>query len=117
MTSDRLPIALRAYAERTDVPHRGGSPLARKSWPQQILVFDTETTVDALQRLTFGSYRHLERSSDGKSTLLEEGLFYEDALPQSDPTGFATLCEYIKHHSELKLFSKSEFVGEVFYRV
>ncbi|MFL5481258.1 MAG: hypothetical protein ACJ8AK_03645 [Gemmatimonadaceae bacterium] len=117
MTADRLPIALRAYAERTDVPHRGGSPLARKVWPQQILVFDTETTVDALQRLTFGSYRHLERGADGKATLLEEGLFYEDALPRSDPNGFAALRAYVKQHSELKLFSKSEFLGEVFYRV
>src|SRR6266446_4425188 len=117
MTSDRLPIALRAYAERTDVPHRGGSPLARKGWPQQILVFDTETTVDALQRLTFGSYRHLERGADGKVTLLEEGLFFEDALSQSDPTGFATLAAYVKQRPELKLFSRSEFLDEVFYRV
>lgn len=117
MTADRLPIALRAYAERTDVPHRAGSPVARKGWPQQILVFDTETTVDALQRLMFGSYRHLERGEDLKATLLEEGLFYEDSLPQSDPSGFAALRAYIKKHPELKLFSRSEFLGEVFYRV
>src|SRR2546423_7623356 len=106
MTADRLSIALRAYAERTDVPHRGGSPFTWKGWPKHILVFDTETTIDALQRLTFGSYRILERGSDGKTTLLEEGLFHEDALPKSDPTGFATLRSYVKDHSDLKLFSR-----------
>src|SRR2546423_14488588 len=112
MTADRLSIALRAYAERTDVPHRGGSPFTWKGWPEQILVFDTETTVDALQRLTFGSYRHLERGADGKAPLLEEGLFYEDDLPQSDPSGFATLRAYVRQRPELKLFSRSEFLDE-----
>jgi len=117
MSMNRLPIALRAYTERTDRPHRAGSPFPWRGWPKQILVFDTETTVDGLQRLTFGSYRYLEVGSDGKPALVEEGLFHDDDLAHSDPEGFRVLTAYVKRHKELKLFSRSGFLDEVFYRV
>lgn len=117
MSIDRLPIALRAYAERTDQPHRTGSPFPWRGWPKQILVFDTETMTDDLQRLTFGSYRCFEVGEDGRPALLEEGLFHDDDLARSDAAGFRVLTAYVKRHRELKLFSKSQFLSEVFYRV
>src|SRR5262249_29193003 len=52
-----------------------------KYWrpPRAKLVFDTETTTDATQRLTFGSYRFFIDDE-----LREEGLFYAEDLPLRD---------------------------------
>ena len=44
-----------------------------------MLVFDTETTTDESQRLTFGSYRFFVENE-----LREEGLFYADNFPSKD---------------------------------
>src|SRR5260370_29115530 len=53
---DLLPISVRVYPEPTETDE---NPRSRKSWtlPNAMLVFDTETRIDATQRLTFGSYR------------------------------------------------------------
>jgi hypothetical protein len=69
-----VPIAVRVYpCSRKDTQN---TRLERK-WrrPESVLVFDTETTTDATQRLTFGSYRYFEGDQ-----CLEEGLFYGDDL-------------------------------------
>src|SRR4051794_31028105 len=56
---DPIPIAVRVY------PNPTGSERARskraKRWrrPNAMLVFDTETTTDATQRLLFGCYRFM----------------------------------------------------------
>ena len=52
-----------------------------------MLVFDTETRIDASQRLTFGSYRFFVGND-----LREEGLFYSDDLPVKDRS---TLERYV----------------------
>jgi hypothetical protein len=73
-----------------------------------MLVFDTETTTDATQRLLFGSYRFIDRAN-----CLEEGLFYpEDLRPQE----LALLSEYVERHwadtvkkTSLKLLTLREF--------
>jgi hypothetical protein len=41
-----------------------------------VLVLDTETTIDALQRLNFGVYQFCELGSDGTYRPLEEGIFH-----------------------------------------
>jgi hypothetical protein len=73
-----LPIAVRVYPQPENV-----EPVlrSRKPWsvPEAMLVFDTETRVDATQRLTFGSYRFIVAGQ-----CLEEGLFYGDDLPEKD---------------------------------
>ena len=53
-----LPIAVRVFPDRSDVERDIRS---EKSWrlPEGMLVFDTETRVDATQKLTFGSYRFI----------------------------------------------------------
>lgn len=48
-------------------------------WPVRIVIFDTETTIDTQQKLTFGVYRLCELV-DGKYQCSEEGLFYDDNL-------------------------------------
>ena len=73
-----LPIAVRVFPYRHDAEAdiRSG-----KTWrlPEGMLVFDTETRVDATQKLTFGSYRFIVAGQ-----CLEEGVFYGDDLPKAD---------------------------------
>ena len=73
---DRLPIAIRAFASPAE--QAGDKKTAHKPWAKPAspsewtLVFDTETTVDAAQRLRIGAYQF--RKGD---ELEEEGLFYD----------------------------------------
>src|SRR5580693_3181598 len=73
-----LPIAVRAYP---NPPETARSARQQKSWrrPDAMLVFDTETRIDATQRLTFGSYRFIVAGR-----CLEEALFHGDDLPIND---------------------------------
>jgi hypothetical protein len=109
-----LPIAVRVFpvalnAEAIDLSHKSWR------WPEAMLVFDTESTVDASQRLTFGSYRFIVGTQ-----CLEEGLFYADDLLRGDRH---VLEEYVATHRadthktgvrQLKLLTQSEFL-KLFY--
>jgi hypothetical protein len=110
---DLLPIALRVYPEGEDFERKDRS---RKSPPPRsdaMLVFDTETRVDAAQRLTFGSYRFIVAGM-----CLEEGLFYGDDLPEKDRK---VLEAYISTHKAntvdglmLRLLTRSDFVDRLY---
>jgi DNA polymerase III epsilon subunit-like protein len=98
-----LAIAVRVYPEGAD---RDSRPL--KSWrrPGAMLVFDTETRVDAAQRLTFGSFRFIDADE-----CLIESLFYANDLPKKD---LRTLERYVAHYREsaqrLRLLTLREFL-------
>jgi hypothetical protein len=98
-----LAIAVRVYPEGAD---RDPRPL--KSWrrPGAMLIFDTETRVDATQRLTFGSFRFI----DGDECL-RESLFYGSDLPKKD---HKTLQHYVVKRQEssqrLRLLTLREFL-------
>lgn len=109
-----LPIAVRIYPDSGTKQHESRS---RKRWrvPDAMFVFDTETRVDASQRLTFGSYRFVVRGR-----CLEEGLFYADDLPAEDIAILRnhvhanqpdTVDEGVKH---IRLLSRSEFVDRLY---
>lgn len=117
MTPDPLKLALRVYPEpRSEATRRKRRRLAHWRRPRWMLVFDTETRIDAAQALTFGSYRFFE---DG--VCLEEGLFHADDLPNADR---AVLQAYVKAHlaatdrrvgvPELRLLSKTEFLAKLY---
>jgi hypothetical protein len=76
--TDRLPIALRAYVPPTPAKSSAQPRETRSHKPTQpsewTLVFDTETTVDAAQRLRVGAYQF--RKAD---ELDEAGFFYDPA--------------------------------------
>jgi hypothetical protein len=108
-----LPIAIRVYPE----PHAEKARSKRrglKHWrrPRSMLVFDTETRIDAAQALTFGSYRFFQ-----DKVCVEEGLFFADDLPVTDR---AVLEAYVKTHPadtdrrqgvpELQLLSRDSFL-------
>src|SRR4051794_38268799 len=68
---DRLPIYLRGYAEispRRQRPEKQDD-LGPGGW---VLIFDTETTTDAAQRLRIGAYQLLRRGQ-----LKDQGLFFD----------------------------------------
>jgi hypothetical protein len=106
-----LPIAIRVYPES---PAR--DPRSLKSWrrPDAMFVFDTETRVDAPQRLMFGSYRFIKAGQ-----CLEEALFYGTDLPKKDRT---FLERYVARQNvktnrialQLKLLTLRQFLGRLF---
>jgi hypothetical protein len=109
-----LPIAVRVFPDRRDAE---GDIRSGKTWrlPEGMLVLDTETRVDATQKLTFGSYRFMIAGQ-----CLEEGLFYGDDLPKAD---LRVLEEYAAHHpaetvpggvKQLRLLTRREFL-KLFY--
>ena len=80
-----------------------------------MVVFDTESRVDATQRLTFGSYRFIR---DGRCQ--EEGLFFADDLPEAD---LAVLRKYVETHEadvpegsrHLHLLTLDEFLDKLYF--
>jgi hypothetical protein len=111
---DLLPIAVRVYPEGKDFEQNERSRKPPPRRPDAMLVFDTETRVDAAQRLTFGSYRFIV-----SGRCLEEGLFYGNDLPGKD---LRVLEAYVRTHksdtvdgaSSLRLLTRSEFVERLF---
>jgi hypothetical protein len=110
-------IAVRPYTVRIDDEHKQRHKARHRKkppkWPDHVLVFDTETTIDAAQALLFGSYQ-LRQWRDGPFICLEEGLFYADELPDEDPDAFSRLGQYARVHS-MRLRSRDDFVRNVFY--
>jgi hypothetical protein len=105
----RSSIAIRAYSERPDHKPLGSRPpsaeLEASEWT---LIFDSETTVDAAQRLRFGFFqiRHHER-------LEREGVFYDKrtltVLQEEMLRTFAA-------NNRLELLSVAEFNSGVFLK-
>lgn len=113
--SDRLPLALRAFAApqfselkepQTSAPKRKRSKASASPWT---LVFDTETTTDPGQALRFGTYQ-VRHSGE----LIESGIFYDAATIA--PADVETLRSYA-HAAELMLLTRDEFAERVFYGI
>lgn len=108
----------------TEIPECGPErrPLVPIERPRFALVLDTETTIDAAQRLTFGSYRYLRigwNEDVPEFVCAEEGLFYADDLAERDPAGMAALTAYAvsaaaevdpSFRCELRLRTASDFL-------
>jgi hypothetical protein len=108
---EQLDVAVRAWAIRDqpddeEAPRRRGG--SRSRVPESFLVFDTETTVDAAQRLLFGCWRYYRtrHSDDGGIELawMAEGLFHPDDLATRDPEGFEVLRSF--EHQRLNIDSR-----------
>lgn len=114
VSPDCVPMAVRAYT----LPQKARSTAKIRSWklPSLVLVFDTETTIDATQRLFFGSWCVYQ-----DRVLIDEGLFYGDDLGVEERLILQT---YAKHHiiatsppEPLRLISRREFLSKVFWPV
>ena len=106
LVSDAVDAAVRALA----IPNRPKSSKARgrrrtqktpasERFPRYALLFDTETTTDALQQLNFGVWRYCRVNVIEGEVLLDcvaEGIFYADDLFDRDPDGHAVLAAYAR---------------------
>lgn len=135
-----LPHAIRAWTAPS-LPKRNTRAKVRPSvptaLPRHALVIDTETTVDATQRLLFGAYRYLTRRDatplrKGGWDCVAEGLIYADDLPSRDPEAFALLENYARTRRadiafdaglthepdwQLGLVSRTEFAEDWWHRL
>jgi hypothetical protein len=119
--------------ERHDVFVRAHTPARNKKgrrrrwsakWPRYCLIVDTETTVDATQRLNFGCYRRC-KLENGKYLCIEEGLFYADDLPPADVKTLesyrddrktVSTIEWFPAKTTLGLMTRSSFISRVFWK-
>jgi hypothetical protein len=119
-------LHMRAHVVVPDSTSDDKKPLPKgrrtpKLWPEYALVWDTETTVDLEQKLTFGVWRFCQLE-DGEYTAIKEGIFYRDDLTTKDVKAIRT---YSKRHpadrlahgadTELAVMSRAEFVEKVFW--
>ncbi len=118
-------IYLRAHTVASKHKRKvSGSTDSTPIWPSRILIFDTETTIDARQDLTFGAYRLCELKS-GEYICSEEGLFHRDDLDQRQ---LKVLRRYVEtRHAQievksfpprlnLKLYPRWEFLEKIFWK-
>jgi len=73
--------------------------------PDDFLVFDTETRVDAAQRLTFGSFRFIHARD-----CIDQGLFLRHRLTQEGHCNAQTLRPKHTVPEPLRLLTLREFV-------
>jgi len=138
-THDALTVASRAWmvphdAREKTSTHRG-NPSARQGstrsgdrashWRRSVLIFDTETTIDTTQQLTFGCYRFGEWTRGGSLAIREEGFFHADNLDATDPDGYSTLKAFVDSHGtdatgntrnpDLILRTQQDFLDDVLW--
>ncbi len=118
METNLVTEAIRGYCEETK-PRVTTRQRKKTPLPAVALVFDTETTIDAAQRLTFGGYALYER--DGKNEWYrdepaERGLFFADGpdVPSNIATRVRLLANAIDQR--LVVHSHTDFL-ELFYEL
>lgn len=117
-------IFVRAH---TVVPEKGRPDRpSPKKWPDEVLIFDTETTIDTAQKLNVGVYRRCKLGTGGYQCV-EEGLFYADDLDTAqrevlqrfvgDPMNLPQLdVPMFPPPMRLNLYTRSVFVERVFWK-
>ena len=135
MITQSLPVSIRAYAVPTGQRKRRSKKKATRPsttmqnqdgrWADSVLVFDTETTTDEVQRLLFGSYRYCRWDEAHRLVCVEQGIFYADDLPEIDPAAFKVLKGYVDNHKAdvapgrpraIKFVSRRKFVNDRLWR-
>ena len=76
---------------------RGPKRAEKLPEPTTVLFFDTETTTDRRQSLTFGSWRYCRIDGEGLHCI-DEGIFHADDLEYCDPKGLEILKHYVNAH-------------------
>jgi hypothetical protein len=119
--AEQLPLFLRVHTRlKNAAPRSARNP--RHQWARYALIIDAETSINTQQSLTFGFYRFCDLPSDGRFICLEEGIFYTEDL---DRRSVGLIRKYVQAKRaettadcpvDLQLYSRSEFVKEVFLR-
>jgi hypothetical protein len=105
---DVYETAIRAWV---DVPRRRKRRIKRVAWRNspfgnRVLLFDTETTTDHLQRLLFGVFRLYE-----SGRLIQEALFTGNSVTEKQ---LALIQEY-GSREDLQVLTRMAFCKEIFY--
>lgn len=128
-TPDPVLAGLRAYMGPVTSPSRRSKQAGPRAtgWPRLVLLLDTETSIDAFQRLRLGTYRLCQwmDGEDGVANLecVEEGVFHGDDLPARDLTILRAYAKQAVADTvsveavELKCYSRRDFVERVLWRV
>jgi hypothetical protein len=112
-------IFFRAHTVTPEKNRKNG--VQPSKWSEYTLIFDTETTTDTSQSLTFGAYRFCRGNSNSAYTCLEEGLFHADDI---NSRSLKIMQEYVRNNApdtpkdgpdKLSLYSRSEFVEKVLW--
>lgn len=125
-----LDIAIRAFGTRPlDKKGRLRSGRhAKRAYPFEALIIDTETATGPAQRLQIGVWRLYSDRADAEPgvTCVEEGIFHADDLSTIDPGAFARLRSYVASRADadvaagfptrLLLMSASEWLQKRLYR-
>ena len=102
---DEMPVSVRAYVHaRQEKQVREVSEPAPPS--EYILVFDTETTADAVHALRVGVYNWFKGDE-----LLESGMFFAPDMPACDKI----VLERGAAAHGCRLMPKAQFIDEIFY--
>lgn len=118
-------IFVRAHTVVPGKPTRDRASPAK--WPDEVLIFDTETTIDTAQKLNFGFFRRCKLGRTGYQCV-EEGLFYADDIDAAqqevlkcfvaDPLNLPQLdIKKFPPPMRLNLYNRSAFVERVFWKV
>lgn len=111
--TDHLPISLRAYvppiAAVKDVRRSGKTTKPPQGSSEWTLIFDCETTIDASQKLRFGTYQ-VRREGQ----LWQAGIFYDPA--NVSPHELALLERFVASEG-LELLTRDEFVDQIFFGI
>jgi hypothetical protein len=104
----KVPIAVRAYSERSDRDPLGSRPPVDVESSVWTLVFDTETSIDAAQQLRFGFFQ-VRRYQE----LQREGIFFDTkSLTRKEAL---RLRRYAQRHG-LELLTVAQFRKNIFMR-
>jgi hypothetical protein len=90
-----------------------------RKWPDQALVFDTETRITPDQSLTFGVYRLCDLVGN-EYNVTQEGIFFADDLPAKDLKVLekyrqTAISDVPSFPPEFPLYDRSEFVRRIFW--
>jgi len=119
--TEQLPLFLRVHTRGEDEAVKGGNK-PRHKWARFALAADVETTLCTKQSLNFGFYRFCELQPDDRYACQEEGIVYADDL---DRHSVDLIRQYVRTKraetavncpAQIRLYSRSEFVEEVFLR-
>jgi hypothetical protein len=112
MTERWQAAKLNAWAEPAAGFKAANPPARRRQHPVHLLALDTETTTDVYQNLTFGTFVLGSIDPGFGLHVWQEGIFYHDHLPRTDPDGFEILRSYIEKGRRRRQ-SSDPFAGAV----
>jgi hypothetical protein len=125
--SKRRDIYLRAHtAKHIEKPRvkRGGGDVSVPTWPERILIFDTETRTGVHQDLMFGVYRICKLVGD-LFVCESEGIVYSEGITNAELTQIGTFVLNTFADADVKQFpprvrlqihrSFPEFMAKVFW--